>query len=183
MPKPTRSALTAEFVRSILDYDPTTGLFRWRRRENVARQWNTKYAGTIAGTPARTGHIKIQIGKRCHYPAHVLAWLLVHGEWRPDQLDHSDGNPANNRIPNLRIANHSENACNKARQKNNKSGVAGVSFHPESGKWRARINKGGKKAFDGLFDTVEEAAGALNEALIKIHGPFRRHRPSELDLV
>jgi hypothetical protein len=185
MPKPTRPALTAEFVRSVLDYDEATGIFRWRSRPDRSKRWNTRYAGTVAGAAVK-GYVHIQLPKPRNYYAHTLAWLYVYGEWRPDELDHANGDRSDNRIENLRIANYSENACNKARQKNNKSGVAGVSFHPGSGKWRARINKDGKKVFDGLFDTVEEAAGVLNYWLTKIHGPFRRYRhhdrPSALDL-
>jgi hypothetical protein len=171
MPKPTRPVLTAEFVRSILDYDRATGIFRWRLRADRPKKWNTRYAGTIAGASVK-GYVHIQIPKPTNYYAHVLAWLYVYGEWRPDEIDHRNRKRSDNRIENLRIADYSQNGCNKCMQRNNTSGVVGVIFHPQTGKWRARINKNRAVVFDALFDSLAAAKSARAVALRELHGQF-----------
>ncbi len=164
--------LSAEYVRSILEYDPVTGVFRWKWRVSLSPAWSVRWAGRAAGFTVR-GHTQIQIGGSNFY-AHRLAWLHVHGEWPPEQVDHINGDRSDNRLANLRLANNSENGCNKSMQRNNTSGAVGVTFHPQTGKWRARINKNGQKKFDGLFDTKDAAVAARGAALRDIHGAFSK---------
>ena len=172
--------LTAEFVRSILDYDPTTGIFHWKVRADRAQNWNSRNAGKIAGTTIPSGYVKIQIGKRAHYPAHVLAWLLMTGEWRPGGVDHRHGVRNDNRFCKLRAADPSANGCNKRMQRNNRSGVPGVWFNTQAGKWEAQISKDGRRAWRQRFPTLDEAARARSAMLTQIHGEFAisdPHRP------
>src|ERR1700685_1864374 len=51
------------------------------------------------------------------------------------EVDHRDGNGLNNQRHNLRIATHGQNMCNRSMQKNNISGVRGVCWHKDAGKW------------------------------------------------
>ncbi len=51
------SGITAEELRSIIEYNPESGVLTWRARprehfqsERICKIWNTKYAGKIAGT-------------------------------------------------------------------------------------------------------------------------------------
>lgn len=90
--------LTAERLRELLDYDPETGYFRWRR-DVGARAWK----GQLAGTMARDGYEYIGIDRR-RYPAHRLAWLYVHGEWPRGLLRHLNWLRSDNRLENLREA-------------------------------------------------------------------------------
>lgn len=177
MPVKTKPPLDVEFVRSILDYDPVTGIFRWRYRSSAPKNWNTRYAGAIAGTKTPDGYICIQIGKTAtksgiHYRGHILAWLLVYGEWAPNGVDHRHGTRDDNRIAELRKADSSENACNKAMQRNNKSGFVGVHFDAQRGKWRARVSVNRTSYDGGFFDTAEEAAAARPVLVTKIQGAF-----------
>jgi HNH endonuclease len=169
--------LTQEFVKSILDYDPKTGIFRWKTRSDVLDRWNKRNAGKIAGSTTYNGYVVIQIGKRLHYKAHVLAWLYVYGEWCPGEIDHKLGDRSDNRINELRKADESDNGCNKAMQRNNKSGFVGVHFDSQRGKWRAKINRRGSVQFDGFFDTAEAANSARQKALVKIQGEFAPQNP------
>lgn len=41
--------LTAHALREMLAYDPETGRFTWRVRQNARPQWNARYSGTRAG--------------------------------------------------------------------------------------------------------------------------------------
>jgi hypothetical protein len=128
------------------------------------------------------GYLQIQVPKPHNYYAHQIAWCHYYGYWPPDQVDHKDRQRSNNRIKNLRMASHSDNGCNKGKQRNNTTGFPGVVFHPKTGKWRARIHKNCKKVFDGLFSTRGQAAAARRAALAEFHGEFANHDlPSGVD--
>lgn len=159
--------LTAERLCEVLDYDPGMGTFRWIRRPtatcNVA-------VGAEAGTMDADGYRTIQLDGVRHR-AHRLAWLYMHGEWPPSEdIDHVNGNRADNRIANLREARRSENVQNVgAARKDSKSGLAGV--NERDGRWRARIRAGGERLTLGYFDSPEEAHAAYRAAKLQLH-PF-----------
>lgn len=88
-------------------------------------------------------------------------------------VDHKNGNGLDNRRANLRPATFAQNAQNKKRPRNNKSGAKGVS--PDRGRWRAQIRDAeGKSRYLGTFDTVKEAAAVYKKASEEMHGEFRR---------
>lgn len=89
-------------------------------------------------------------------------------------IDHIDGNPSNNRKSNLRICTVSENGFNRSKQKNNTSGVKGVSWDKKSQKWLAQIMSNCKQYRIGLFDTIKEASDAYDAKAIELHGEFAR---------
>lgn len=179
------AGLTAEQLRALLHYDPDTGAFRWRDGIN---HWR---AGLPAGTLTpqgrnRTRHVVIGIGTTSEkrysqigihkkvYRAHRLAWLYVYGEWAKSEIDHINGNGADNRIVNLRLATPAENAMNRGLRIDNTSGIKGVSWNKKSGQWLAHIGYGGKILHLGLYDTIEEARAARIEAARRLHGEFAR---------
>lgn len=86
-------------------------------------------------------------------------------------VDHKNGNPLDNRRENLRVCNAIENARNHGLNKNNISGMAGVS-KTASGKWRARITVNRKEVRIGTYDTIVEAMEARREAERKYYGEF-----------
>ena len=61
--------------------------------------------------------------------------------------DHINRNKADNRKSNLRLVTHQQNCINKSIQSNNKSGIAGVYFDKNRGKWVASLTYKGKKYF------------------------------------
>lgn len=79
------------------------------------------------------------------------------------EWDHIDRNKLNNSRSNLRLVNRSENNRNKNPQVNNKSGVSGVSFKKDVGKWRARIKLYGKEINLGTYDTIDKAIAARRQ--------------------
>lgn len=168
-----RRHLTAEFVRSILDYNPETGIFRWKHRADRAKNWNTRWAGKVAGHQFE-GYIVIQLDRpNGAFQAARIAWLYVHGEWPPDQVDHINLVRDDNRIANLRAANNLQNNSNRGPQRNNKSsGLRGVHFHTQTGKWRAKINVDSKTHSLGLHHTPEEAAAARDAAAKRLLGEY-----------
>jgi hypothetical protein len=171
--------LTAEHVRSVLNYDPETGIFRWKYNPDRRTEWNTRRAGQVAGgvTCGKFGRMHaVRIDGRL-YLGHRLAWLYVHGEW-PDEIDHINGEPADNRLKNLRSITHAQNSINRAMQSNNTNGMVGVRFREHHGKWEGRINLGGKTVWREYFDNPQEAAAARRIAVEEIYGDFRPARPT-----
>lgn len=61
---------------------------------------------------------------------------------------------------------------NKRMQKNNTSGVTGVSFHSRKGQWYARISFKGKSHSLGYFDKLQDAIDARKEAETKLFDQF-----------
>ena len=107
------------------------------------------------------------------YKAHRLIFLM-HNGYLPNQIDHIDGNPNNNKIENLRAVSHNQNMQNKGIYKNNTSGVKGVSFDKNSNKFRVYINMNKKRKYFGRFDDFELAELVAIEARKKYHGEFAR---------
>jgi hypothetical protein len=157
-----RPSLTAERLRELLDYEPETGIFRWRKSRQVK-------AGTRAGCQygaCRTIHID-----RVQHYAHRLAWLYVYGEHPPHEIDHVNGDPSDDRIVNLRSCTHRENSLN--RRGRGASGLKGV-CQRANGRWCATISLDGKNTHLGSFDTKEEAAAAYDAAARRHYGEFAR---------
>lgn len=111
--------ITQSELHQVLDYNQDTGIFVWKvsPRNNVP-------VGTIAGYTNKDGYVRISLNNRL-YLAHSLAWLYCFGEM-PAMLDHTDRNPNNNRIKNLRLTNKSLNAQNAKLRSDNALGCRGV---------------------------------------------------------
>lgn len=113
--------------------------------------------------------------------AHRLAWIYVHGlTIGGAEIDHIDGNPANNAIANLRLATSTQQKQNKRVQSNNRSGLKGAYYHAchKGKKWRSQIkvDRDGQKilVFLGYFETAQQAHEAYAAAAIKYFGDFAR---------
>ncbi len=159
--------LSQEYLKSILHYDPTTGLFKWiskRPKINV---------GDIAGGLDDAGYIRIKIDG-IKYRAHRLAIFYITGEWPPDHTDHKDLNRSNNKWENIRPATRTENFGNQTKYSNNKSGIKGVCWDKESGKWMAQIQIANKKIKLGRYKNIEDAAKAYQIAAEKYFKEYAR---------
>lgn len=166
--------LTAEYLRSILHYDPETGIFVWKMRPITRphdKTWNARFAGTVAGATNNHGYAQIHITNAI-YGSQRLAWLWMTGEWPAEQIDHRNGRKGDNRWCNIREATRAQNMHNVGIQRHNTSGYKGVSFHKGDRKWRARHWKDGRYVFVGNFDTPEEASAAY-QAAIAYRGEYR----------
>lgn len=150
--------LTAEYLRSILDYNPDTGIFT--RKVSTS---NSVKVGAVAGCPGGGGYLLIMIQRRLHL-AHRLAWLYMHGEWPKLTIDHINRNRSDNRIANLRDVSHKQNQQNKSKSSTNTSGHPGVSWYKPYSKWVAKIKHNYKHIHLGYFENLEDAVAARKAA-------------------
>ena len=150
-------------------YEPDTGLLRWK----VPAYQNIRKVGDTAGGRVGNGYLNAYIGRK-PYGVHRLAWLLMTGTWPTDEIDHINGERADNRWSNLRAANREQNCHNLPLFKTNRSGVAGVFWHKAVSKWWAYINAGGKRQTLGYFEDFFEAVCARRSAESRLFGEFLR---------
>jgi hypothetical protein len=90
------------------------------------------------------------------------------------EVDHIDGDGLNNRRANLRLATKAQNMKNRRPNRKSASGVKGVTWHKQNGKWQAQIMSDKDSHYLGYFETIEAAAKAYAEASVKLHGDFGR---------
>lgn len=167
-----RSNLDSEYVRSVLDYNPDTGVLSWKPRKTETRTgktWNSRYAGKEAGTIQGSGHRNLcLLGEK--WLAHRIAWLHYYGEWPSGIVDHINQDPADNRIANLRESSWGENVGNSQCRADNTSGVKGVYWHKTAKRWHACIGTDGAVVSLGYFDDIEDAREARCQAEQKYWG-------------
>lgn len=169
--------ISPDEARKALDYDPETGVMVWRDlpefRVSCAKGGRAKVVGKVAGTVTAHGYRKIKICGRFIF-AHRLAWLIVHGEDASGEIDHINGDRLDNRIQNLRIASHAQNAMNGRRRSTNTAGLKGVYVCKPTGRYIAQIVVDGANHYLGTHDTAEAAHAAYVAAAERLHGEFAR---------
>ena len=166
-----------EYLKSRLNYNPETGIFTWKFKNNNTKGnkiFNTKFGGKIAGGKVSDGYLAIGVNGKL-IKTHRLAYLFMTGEWPNDEIDHINGNPSDNRWKNLRAVSRWENNRNSKIQKNNTSGLRGVSWYKNYKKWCVRIHdNNGKRINLGYFDNFNEAVKVRKEFEIK-YGYHENH--------
>lgn len=91
---------------------------------------------------------------------------------KPGELiGHIDRDGLNNRRSNLRVATHSQNCRNKQSDVG-VSGLRGVHWHGDKGKWAAVTTVHGKRIYGGYFNNPVDAARAYNRLVSAIDGEF-----------
>lgn len=160
--------LTAERLRELLHYDPETGVFVWLRDRN-----GMAMAGDKAGTINPKGYVVIWLDRR-PYRAHRLAYLYMMGRWPADQVDHRNGERADNRWINLRPATCIENARNRRMRATKTIPFKGVSWSIKDRRFFATIRVNGKQVSLPYRRTAEEAHADYVAAAIKHFGEFAR---------
>lgn len=167
--------LELDRLRELFNYDPLSGELRWGNG-CPSRAWRGKAAGTVVDH----GYIRVKIDGQ-HYLAHRLIWFYVTGKWPSHEIDHEDGNGANNKWRNLREANDAENARNRRPHKDRRLRSKGVSLvsrrkNSKGKPFAATICVDGKTIHLGVFES-EKAAHAAYVQAAKLHfGDFARFK-------
>ena len=140
-----KADLSADRLRSILNYDHDTGLF-------------TKRGRAVGFLVPPKNYMRVLVDGR-QWLAHRLAWLYVHGQWPSGQIDHVNGIKTDNRIANLRDVPAYVNMQNMRRpmSHNRSSGVLGVTWAKNEKKWKAQISIKGVTRHLGYADSIEDA--------------------------
>lgn len=144
----------------LLDYDPITGVLRWKIRRGMAR------AGSIAGHRDKR-RLRVYVDDK-PYAAHNLIWKMVTGKDPILLIDHEDCDCFNNRWGNLRESDFTGNAGNRKRTVNHQVGLKGVRPH------RRRFQSFCAGKYLGTFQTAEEAHAVYVVAAKQYFGPFAR---------
>lgn len=149
-----------ELLRDYLIYDPATGALTWRKSPAPRAQ-----AGRPAGSMNNRGYRKLTFLDVSHL-AHRVVWAIHYGEWPTAIIDHINGDKADNRIANLRLATPSQNGMNRQKMPGSVSRFKGV--YRNRGKWQVYLRRGGIQRSLGRFAS-EEDAGRAYDAAIKVH--------------
>jgi hypothetical protein len=146
--------LTRDYLKSILNYDPSTGKWIWKRFK-AGVQYKTE-----AGSKSRY-YRKIVIDGTGYFCAN-LAWLYMTGTWPEKEVDHKNRDGFDDRWENLRLATHIQNMTNRI-QKSKKNGLpVGVRRHGKRYEAFKTINN--KYTYLGMFSSIEEAHSAYLKA-------------------
>ena len=155
--------VTAELVRSMFDYDPSTGhLLHKFNRARCKR-------GDRGGSLKPNGYRQVNIKGRLFQSARIV-WLHQYGEWPRNQVDHINHVRDDDRLENLRDVTPQQNSHNlSGKRKNNTSGAVGVTWHARSKRWYAFIYVKQKAIFLGSHATYEEAVAARHAGKVAHH--------------
>ena len=104
------SIASKDIISRLLDYEPETGILRWKFVEDATTRGektrNTRFAGKIAGCKSPRSGIVVWIECKS-YLAHHVAWVLMTGEDVP-YIRHLNGDVNDNRWSNLRSVTRPE---------------------------------------------------------------------------
>ena len=148
-------------ILQVLRYAPETGLLFWTDKAYLPLK------GKQAGTKHTQGYVVIET-KRKRFFAHRVAWLFAYGKFPDGDIDHINGNPADNRIQNLSDVSCTVNMQNQRKaQSHSSTGLLGVSRNGAG--WQSQIRINGKRKQLGTFSTPQQAHEAYVSAKRQYH--------------
>lgn len=156
-------------LREMFSYDPISG---------ILTRLTTRNAGKPCGTIFNTGHMQVDVDGDMT-GVHRIAWALSSGEYPTIEVDHINGDGADNRLCNLRLATSAQNNQNRKISGRNKSGVKGV-FSVRQNKWtdrrwwRVAIGHNQGKYYITHFHCFGQAIKHAKETRLSLHGAFAR---------
>lgn len=154
---------TLEQLNSLFFFNEDTGILTWKYRTDFLAvgyevRWNTRRAGTTAGTYDGDGYLRVGVQNKM-YGVHRICFALYNGIDLidvPPEVDHENGIRDDNRKLNLRASCRATNSRNKTKHKNNTTGFKGVNIHKSTGRIRVSIMVDGKQYEEYGFSTLEE---------------------------
>lgn len=148
-----------EEIKNTFRYDPLSGVV-YRLMSDGTEKRASFYA-------KRQGRNRVTFKSQKMY-AYRVAWLLHYGQWPSGEIDHINGNPADDRIENLRDSSRSMNSENiRTATSRNVTGFLGVTRHKK--RFYAMIKLKGKAIYLGSFKTPNAAHDAYLAAKRELH--------------
>jgi len=166
------------YIKSILNYDPDTGIFTWKVNGNNQFVKVGDVAGCLYVNSKNLDckYYKIKINQK-RYLLHRLAYYHITGiDPAENEVDHINGNSLDNRFDNLRLATHANNGKNVKKRKDNTSGFKGVCWDKRAKKWQAKIKVNNKRIYLGYYNNKFYAALIYARAAKHYFGKWRRDR-------
>lgn len=159
------------YVRTLLDYDPNTGLFRYKRRRSLTHG----RAGDFAGYVDKRGYHRIKItfnGRKIAYSSARLAVAIVTGlDPGHRVISQKNGYRSDLRWKNLVVLSRAQRTLRSATRSTNTSGHTGVYWHSSRKKWEATIKTGSTHRHLGYFDRIEDAVAVRRAAVRQLMPP------------
>jgi hypothetical protein len=144
-------------LHALFIYDSRSGFLLRRVNRGKGR------AGDVVGTKHSEGYLQVRVDGAREY-VHRIAYALMVGTYPEKEIDHINGDRADNRWCNLRGASHAENMQNRPRASHSTQPFKGVRQSPTKGKWTARIGINQKEMYLGTFATAQAANAAYKKA-------------------
>lgn len=152
-------------LKYLFNYEPETGQFTHLKTRGKGR------AGEIVGKVNMYGYVEMRVLNKL-FGAHRLAILYMTGSLPelPLTVDHINGNRADNRWSNLRVADYRQQSWNAPAHHHNKSGLKGAWPCKTTGRWVSMLQDGQRRIWLGRFDTAEDAHKAWIKAASELRG-------------
>jgi hypothetical protein len=132
-----------------------------------------KFNWEEVGTLSTNGYLVVTVlGKT--FSVHRICWFLQTGEWPEGSVDHINGVKDDNEWSNLRLANHSQNGCNRLNSAN-KSGCKNVYWSNTRNRWVIDITLNRVRVFHKVMEDYDEAVALAKAKMDEIHGEFARY--------
>lgn len=150
-------------------YGEWSGLF-WK--VNRGRQRAGSVAGTPQPTPSNPDRVDWRIRVDCaDYIVSRIIYYVTHGKDPGSiQVDHEDQNWLNNNARNLRLdTDRNIQQVNSPKQRNNASGVAGMSWDKSTKKWKVQVLIENKRKYLGLFTCKIKAACVVRDKWVELN--------------
>jgi hypothetical protein len=156
---------TQDELKALFHYDPDTGVFTHLQTRGKGKK------GQKVGKLNFTGYIEMRVFNKL-FGAHRLAVLYMTGELPvlPFTVDHINGDRADNRWSNLRVADYRQQSWNSPAHHHNQSGLKGAWPCKQTGRWVSMLQDGPRRIWLGRFDTAEEAHKAWMKAATELRG-------------
>lgn len=130
------------------------------------------YASSRRRKPGAKVFIYAQNYSRRKPPPHYLHRLIL-GNPSGKSVDHINHDTLDCRKANLRTCTTAENLRNASGpMSTNTSGVRGVYWHHQAGKWHGQAKANGKIYSAGVHDHLDDAEQAVMALRNKLHGEF-----------
>lgn len=162
--------MSYEQIVAGLDYNPDTGVIK-------IVDHSVSVFSKVDSVESK-GYLRCRVKRgddvSMYIKAHRLVWFYTYKAWPPKFIDHINGVRNDNRISNLRLADHGQNQANRRKDCDGLAPYKGITYNKRCKKWQAQITKAQKTIYLGLYSDPLEAAKVYEAASKEYHGEYAR---------